>query len=193
MSFSLSEAKQTRLATLYGGVDILGEDVAWTEVLDVWERRVNQRLDVSKTNPINDPLFQRGGIGLYSTVEDYYRFAQMLLNKGELGGVRVLAPKTVELMHMNHLNKDLLPLKLGGFEIPGYGFGLGSRILLNVAESQLVGSQGEYGWGGAAKTYYWIDPKEELVGIFFTQWMCNFSMVERQFQTLAYHGIMDNH
>jgi CubicO group peptidase (beta-lactamase class C family) len=190
IGFSLSNIQQQHLAAMYGGVDLFGKNVAWSEIVDAWNRGVNQRLDVDSTYPLSDPKFQRGGIGLYSTIEDYYHFAQMLLNKGELNGVRLLAPKTIELMHMNHLNKKLLPLKLGGFEIPGYGFGLGSRVLLNVAESQVPGSEGEYGWGGAAKTYYWVDPKEELIGIFFSQWMCNFSMIERQFQTLAYQAVL---
>ena len=72
-------------------------------------------------------------------------------------------------MHMNHLPPALLPFELGGGTFSGYGFGLGSRVLLNVAESAMPGSVGEFGWDGAAKTYYWVDPKEELVGILMAQ------------------------
>lgn len=189
-NFALSEAKQQRLAAMYGGIDIFGSNVCFSDLLDVWQRGVNQRLDISETSPVNNSTYQRGGTGLFSTAENYYRFCQMLLNKGELDGVRILAPKTVDLMHMNHLNKNLLPIKPGDIPMPGYGFGLGSRVLLNVAESQLAGSEGEYGWAGAATTYYWVDPKEELIGIFLSQWMCNFSMIERKFQALVYQAVL---
>ena len=102
----------------------------------------------------------RGGHGLFSTIGDYFRFAQMLANGGELDGTRILGRKTLELMHLNYVPAALLPLDIGGLPLPGYGFGLGSRVLMDVAQSGAPGSAGEFGWSGAAKTTYWVDPKE---------------------------------
>jgi CubicO group peptidase (beta-lactamase class C family) len=102
-----------------------------------------------------------GGAGLLSTASDYARFLQMLLNGGELDGVRVLSPKTVELMTVDHLD---------GLEFePGLGFGLGFRVTVDVGARGVPGSLGEYGWGGAYHSTYWVDPEEELVVVYFTQ------------------------
>ena len=119
------------------------------------------------------------------------QFAQMLLNGGKLNGSRILGRKTVEFMHLNHLPISLLPFEIFGFPSPGLGFGLGSRVLLNVAESGVPGSVGSFGWSGAAKTYYWVDPKEELIGILMTQFMGSFDLPENDFQVLAYSALMD--
>jgi CubicO group peptidase (beta-lactamase class C family) len=115
----------------------------------------------------------------------------MMLNRGALDGVRILAPAIIDFMHMNHVSPALLPYEIGGIQRSGYGFGLGSRVLLNVAESALPGSQGEYGWAGAAKTYYWVDPKEELIGILMAQFMLDFDLPEKTFQVLAYQALIE--
>ena len=94
-------------------------------------------------------------------------------------------------MHTNHLPHSLLPYNIGPLPLSGYGFGLGSRVLLNVAESVMPGSVGEFGWAGAAKTYYWVDPKEELIGILMTQYMASFDLPEKDFQVLSYQAIIE--
>jgi CubicO group peptidase (beta-lactamase class C family) len=86
---------------------------------------------------------------------------------------------------------SLLPLEIGGLPLPGYGFGLGSRVLLDVAQSSAPGSVGEFGWSGAAKTHYWVDPKEEVVGLFMTQSMMSFDLPEFDLRALAYQAIDD--
>ena len=101
--------------------------------------------------------------GMLTTPPDYARFAQMLLNGGELDGVRILGRKTVELMTSNHLGDreiDLLP-------IPNYGFGLGYSVRKSIERSFYPGSPGTFGWGGAAGTWFFVDPVEDLVGCFF--------------------------
>jgi CubicO group peptidase (beta-lactamase class C family) len=133
----------------------------------------------------------RGGHGLFGTIGDYFRFAQMLANGGELDGARILGRKTLELMHSNHVPPPLLPLDVGGLPLPGYGFGLGSRVLMDVAQSGAPGSVGEFGWSGAAKTQYWVDPKEDLVGLFMTQSMMSFDLPEYDLRALAYQAIED--
>ena len=102
------------------------------------------------------PNFLSGGGGLVSTTMDYMRFSQMLLNGGELDGVRILAPSTVRLMHMNHLPRDVKEMS------PGAGFGLDFGVVLDPVAHDGI-SKGEYWWGGAAGTWFWIDPKEDLV------------------------------
>ncbi len=189
--FYVPPEKQRRLAAVYGLPDI---GLATTHVISLWmawQNGVNERLDVSKTHPSDQESYARGGYGLFSTAWDYLRFAQMLLQGGELDGVRLLSRKTLELMHSNHLPASLLPYEIGGMPAHGYGFGLGSRVLLNVAEAQIPGSVGEFGWGGAAKTYYWVDPKEELVGVFMCQAMMSFEVPDIDFRVLAYSALVD--
>jgi len=105
-----------------------------------------------------------GGAGLLSTARDYARFLQMMLNGGELGDVRILSRKSVELMTVNHVG-DLLDS--GGAS--GTGFGLGFQVLEDLGKRGTPGSAGEYGWGGAYHSTYWVDPAEELVVVYFTQ------------------------
>jgi CubicO group peptidase (beta-lactamase class C family) len=102
-----------------------------------------------------------GGAGLLSTARDYARFLQMILNGGELDGVRILGPKTVELMTVDHLGD--VPFR------PGQGFGLGFSVLEDVGARGTPGSAGELGWGGAYHSTYWVDPEEELVVVHLTQ------------------------
>ena len=111
----------------------------------------------------------RGGHGLVSTSADYLQFCRMLLNKGELEGERILSRKSVELMTMNHLPETHLPFDINGKVFWGYGYGLGFRVNISPAQGQILGSIGEYGWGGAASTFFWIDPIENFIGIFMSQ------------------------
>ena len=107
-----------------------------------------------------------GGAGLTSTAADYARFANMLLNGGALDGVRLLSPKTIELMTMSHTSELTPPLQLLG---PGVNFGLGFRVVTDLASTQAIGSEGMYGWDGIYGTNFWVDPKEKLVAILMVQ------------------------
>jgi CubicO group peptidase (beta-lactamase class C family) len=122
------------------------------------------------------PQLESGGGGLAGTAEDYMRFCRMLLNGGELDGARLLSPKTVRLMTMNHLPggktmTEMMP-STAAFNESGYagvGFGLGLAVTENVAATGLPGTAGEYSWGGAAGTYFFSDPKEDLAVVFMSQ------------------------
>ncbi len=128
-----------------------------------------------------------GGGGLVSTASDYARFAQMLLNGGELDGVRLLGRKTIELMTMDHLGGAMHP-----FEDQAYGVGLGVGVLTDVAHSRMLGSAGSYGWGGAANTNFWVDPEEELIGLLMLQFMPSDTyMVVPDFRVAVYQSIVD--
>ena len=126
-----------------------------------------------------------GGAGLLSTAQDYSRFLSMMLQGGALDGVRVLSPKTVELMTVNHVG-DLFAWG------PGQGFGLGFRVLLDLGASGAHGTEGEYGWGGAYHTQYWIDPAEDLVVVYMTQLIPAGSVDDhRKLRSLVYSAIVE--
>lgn len=110
-----------------------------------------------KQSPYLSPTtFFSGGGGMVSTTMDYMRFCQMVLNGGQLDGVRILSPLTIDLMHRNQLSKDI------GEMSPGTGFGLDFAVIEDPVEADTI-SKGEFYWGGAAGTWFWIDPLEDLV------------------------------
>jgi CubicO group peptidase (beta-lactamase class C family) len=189
--FAVPEEKRSRVATMYGHPDVTTH--TFSQIFAAWQSGFNEEIDVSHTYPTHDaPNFQRGGHGLFSTAGDYLRFAQMLLNGGALDGARIVGRKTLELMHMNHLPAALLPYRIGpNPPTAGYGFGLGSRVLLDPAATGVTGSVGEYGWAGAAKTYYWVDPVEEIVGVFMSQFMMAVEVPDQDFRVLAYQALVD--
>ena len=136
-----------------------------------------------------------GGGGLCSTAGDYLRFCRMLLNKGELDGVRLLGRKTVELMTSNHLGGDLADLGMPRFSeltYAGIGFGLGFSVMLDPAKAQIVGTPGEVAWGGAASTAFWIDPREEMIVILLTQLMPSSTYpIRRELRVLSYAAVVE--
>jgi CubicO group peptidase (beta-lactamase class C family) len=130
-----------------------------------------------------------GGAGLVSTAMDYARFVQMLLNGGELDGARILSRKTVELMSANHLGD--MP-RAGNLLPTGVGFGLTFAVNLGPGKNGNIGSEGEYYWGGAAGTRFWIDPKEQMIGVFMIQILPHTGLTYgSQFRQLAYQAIAD--
>jgi CubicO group peptidase (beta-lactamase class C family) len=133
-----------------------------------------------------------GGSGLVSTTSDYLRFAQCILNRGELEGVRLLGPKTVELMTCNHLPPAVLPIAFEGMEpMLGMGFGLGFSVMLDFAQTGLMGSLGDHGWGGYAETLFWIDPKEDMVALLMTQYLPSQTYpIRKEFRTAVYQALI---
>jgi CubicO group peptidase (beta-lactamase class C family) len=141
------------------------------------------------------PRVPSGGGGLVSTAADYMRFCTFMLNKGELDGARLLGRKTVELMTMNHFPGDMAEMGQPRFsESPftGIGFGLGFSVMLDPAKAQILGTPGEYAWGGAASTAFWIDPVEEMAVILLTQLMPSSTYpIRRELRVLTYQAIVD--
>lgn len=118
------------------------------------------------TDYIKQPGAPQGGGGLVATIEDYYRFAQMLLNQGQLGGTRVLAPSSVKLMTSNHLPANLLTGEFGiGMHImrPGFGYGYNCAVVFDPAEANMSDGKGTFFWDGAAGTWFWVDPTNDLI------------------------------
>ena len=153
--------------------------------------------DPVSSSYLSRPTFFSGGGGMVATIDDYQRFAQMLLNKGELEGARVLGRKTVEYMSTNHMpgNVDLAAMGQPVFsETPyeGIGFGLGFSVVVNPAAANVLDSAGEFAWGGAASTYFWVDPMEDLTVIFMTQLLPSSTYpIRRELKTLIYQAIVD--
>ena len=136
-----------------------------------------------------------GGGGLASTIGDYFRFCLMLANGGELDGVRLLSPKTLEFMTMNHLPdnktlKDMGDKTFSESRMDGSGFGLGWAVTTDVVATTQPGSIGTFSWGGMASTFFWIDPVEDLIAIQMTQLMPSGAYpIRPQFQQLVYAAI----
>jgi CubicO group peptidase (beta-lactamase class C family) len=154
--------------------------------------------DPTKSSFLSPPSFISGGGGLCSTAADYLTFCRALLNGGELGGVRLIGPKTLALMTSNHLP--------GGLDLPGMsrslfseatydgiGFGLGFAVTMDPAQTLIAGSPGEFNWGGAATTSFFIDPAEELITIFMTQVIPSSAYpLRRELRTMVYAAISDS-
>jgi CubicO group peptidase (beta-lactamase class C family) len=167
-AFWVPPEKVDRLAITYGP-----DEQGGLKALKPWD-------DV--TRPTRKPF---GGGGLVSTAGDYFRFGQMLLNGGELEGVRLLGRKTVEWMLQNHLPAGIHPMG----ELAN-GFGLGGAVLLHPGLSHRPGSVGRFGWGGAANTEWWIDPAEQLNCIIMLQYMPCFTIpIVEDFAQLAYQAL----
>jgi len=154
--------------------------------------------DPTKSAYLSPPSFVSGGGGLVSTASDYLTFCRALINGGELGGTRLLGPKTLQLMTSNHLpgGVDLPALSRSMFSEAtnsGIGFGLGFAVTMDPAKALLPGSAGEYFWGGAAGTAFWVDPAEELIAIFMTQLMPSSAYpIRRELRTLVYAAITES-
>jgi CubicO group peptidase (beta-lactamase class C family) len=182
--FFVPQDKRARLATCYWSKD---------DRLALWDDGVKTMRYAAP------PRLLSGGGGLAGTAADYLRFARMLLNRGELDGVRYLSPKTVALMTMNHLPgnaeiAELMPVS-GLFNETGYrgvGFGLGVAVMQNLSHAALPGSLGEYGWGGLAGTFFFVDPQEEMIAVVMTQVIDNQARrmrLRRDLRTLIYSAM----
>jgi len=157
---------------------------------DLTSGKPNNLIDVSAV-PANDS----GGAGGVSTAADYLRFAQMLLNGGQLDGNRILSRSTVALMTSDHLGTRIsAPITPGELllGVPGYTFGLGFAVRQGQGVAGVPGSAGEFMWAGYAGTYFWVDPKEEIVALYMTQAPSPIrAYYRRLFKQLVYGAIVD--
>lgn len=149
-------------------------------------------IDAPATSRYAKPAtFFSGGGGLVSTAEDYLRFCQMLVNGGELGGTRILRRETVEDMTSNHLPEDLIPIAVGPAGRPGIGFGLGFSVRVSATSDAPWAPVGEYGWGGAASTHFWVSPRDELVVVALSQYMPFSDRLQKAIKPIVYGAMTD--
>nr|WP_223999700.1 serine hydrolase domain-containing protein [Cupriavidus pinatubonensis] len=187
--FHVPEDKVARFCACYA-IGVLGSKVI--------SNKGPMLQDDPRASPyLKPPSFISGGGGLVSTAADYMRFARMLLQGGELDGVRLLGPKTLKLMTANHLpgGVDLPAMSRSMFSeatYDGVGFGLGFATTVTPASTLIPGSPGDFFWGGAASTFFWVDPQEDLIGLFLTQLLPSSAYpVRRQLRTLVYSAITE--
>ncbi|MCM3873969.1 MAG: beta-lactamase family protein [Pyrinomonadaceae bacterium] len=171
--FYLPESKKDRLAVVY-----------WRQTAGGLERAPDPGGSDGQGAYLKGPRKSySGGAGLLSTAADYGRFLQMLLNGGELDGTRIMSRKSVELMTVDHLGDKTFR--------SGEGFGLGFSVVKDLGARGVPGSVGEFGWGGAYHSVYWVDPKEQLVVVYFTQLMRGGDIDDhRKLRALVYQAIV---
>jgi CubicO group peptidase (beta-lactamase class C family) len=174
-AFQVHPDKAARFATLYGK----------TEQGDL------KVLDTAMGGDFYNVRLHAGGHGLVSTAADYLRFAQLVRNGGALDGTRLMGRKTMDLMTINHVPPALLPLCMGE-PWPGFGYGLGFGVLVDLAASGIMGSVGNHRWSGYANTHFWVDSQEDLIGILLLQYLPGGTYpVTDDFKTLVYQALVD--
>ena len=175
-AFYVADEKLDRFANNYGP----RQTTSGIKVID--------RADNSKF--AKRPSFLSGGGGLVSTARDYMRFCQMLLDEGEFGGERLLSDASVREMTKNQLPPEAYPLTLNGVR-EGVGFGLGFSVVVEITDWTRLCHAGEYGWGGAASTHFWISPDDDLAVVVLTQFMPFSFELENSVKPLVYEAIVD--
>lgn len=198
--FSVTKGNRDRFASLYSplsGADM--SNVGKKSVSDSRQMKPGLKLqEPAATSRYLKPtkLFSGGG-GLTGTIGDYARFCQMLLNGGELDGERLLSPITVNFMRSNQLpdNADMAAMGQPVWSETSYdgiGFGLGFAVVIDPPKASIITSVGEHHWGGAASTFFWIDPQEDLFVVFFTQLMPSSTYpIRRELRTRVYQAIVE--
>ena len=180
--FYLPSSERARLATVYssvaGGRIERAPDPGYQDDSGIFGM-------IGQGEYVDGPrLSFSGGAGLLSTARDYATFLQMMLNKGELNGIRILSPNTVQLMTVNHLGD--IPFR------PGQGFGLGFSVVTDLGARGVPGSVGEFGWSGAYHSTYWADPEEELVVVYLTQLIPAIGVDDQdKVRALVYQSLVD--
>ncbi len=165
-AFGVADDSRDRLMPMYGTglLDGLPPLAVGPQELD--------RLDVDRLNPIDRAkTFRRGGLGLFSTLQDYSAFARMLITGKSQDGEVLVSRKMLEMLRTNRVPESQMPLAIGPSVFAGYGWSLVGRVQLDSGRATSLTSVGEFGWAGAATTYFWVDPLEDVFGVIMTQYM----------------------
>ena len=198
-SFSVRAENHVRFAALYaplsgGGLSNVNRGAASNEPC---APGLALQESASESPFLQPTTVYSGGGGLTSTVEDYRRFCQMFLNGGELAGERLLSPKTVEFMRRNQLPDNCDMAAMGQpvwseTNYAGIGFGLGFAVVIDPVKAHTITSVGEHHWGGAASTFFWLDPEEDLFVVFLTQLLPSTTYpIRRELRTRIYQALID--
>ncbi len=195
--FHVKQENHDRFSALYE--PLVGPTMGMIGGPDPSERHGLKLREPYNESPYLEPTKNySGGGGLVSTMNDYSRFCQMLMNGGELDGARILSPTTVRHMRSNHLpdNKDMAAMGQPVWSETSYdgiGFGLGFAVVLDPVKASIVASPGEHHWGGAASTFFWLDPSEDLYTIFLTQLIPSSTYpIRRELRARVYQSLVDS-
>ena len=181
--FFVPESERSRLMPMYGrSLDKIPQSPDIDATL--------KSFDVADAYPCDKPeVFARGGLGLFSTAEDYIRFAQFTVDGKTPMGASLLSRKMVDFMWHNRLCDEQLPYWLGPFPSPGYGFNLLGRVMMDLGQAISLTGKTEGGWGGAAATYYWADRQEDFVGVVMAQNLGSLSPMRTDLMAAAYQAL----
>ena len=165
-TFCLAPDQQGRLMAIYGP-----RSISALPVLQKMPHDLSVQADLGASHPLSDPNFRRGGYGLYSTVSDYMAFANMLLTGRAQKGDIILSSAMMDMARAVRVSFAQNTFRINDEPFSGYGWGLLGRVMENIGRAQYPTSQGEFGWSGAAATYFWIDPKRQVTGCVMTQYI----------------------
>ena len=179
--YHVPASKQSRLMPMYGA-----KDLTELNALNMPTEQLLTDTDVEEMYPSTNPEFSRGGHGLFSTLDDYCRFARMLLTGKGPNNEPIISRKMHEMMQANRIPPEQLPLTIGMNALPGYGWGLTGRIMMDPGKALALTGKGEFGWAGAASTYFWVDPLEEMTGVIMTQYLGSILPLSDDLRSAAY-------
>ena len=181
--FYVPDADRHRLMAMYGLGDLTGLPPVTAMPHDLVRR------DISQMYPVDKPDFRRGGLGLYASLNDYMCFARMLLTGRTARGEVVVSNKMHQILQQNRITAHQLPLSIGAVPLCGYGWGLTGRVMIDPGAATAPTSDGEFGWAGAADTYFWVDPREDMVGVLMTQFLGGAVPLAEDMRTAAYQSL----
>ncbi len=185
-TFFVKPDQQHRLLPLYGVRD-LGQEAIFTT-----EPNRLELMDVERGYPSNSPTFERGGHGLFSTLADYYRFLQVMIDGTSESGEVLLSVPMVNMMWRNRIPLSQMPLTIGDNPMPGYGWNLFGRVMMDTGYALNLSSDGEGGWSGAASTYFWVDRTMNFRGIVMSQYQGSTLPLGTEMQAMAYQALSSN-
>ena len=165
-TFCLNPDQQGRLMAIYGP-----RSISALPVLQKMPHHLSVQADLGASHPLSDPNFRRGGYGLYSTMSDYMAFANMLLTGRAPNGDIILSSAMMDMARSVRVSFAQNTFRINDEPFSGYGWGLLGRVMENTGQAQYPTSLGEFGWSGAAATYFWIDPKRQVTGCVMTQYI----------------------
>ena len=180
-SFCLNDSQLSRLMTLYGSESLHGLPPLCPS------EHVLKEQDPHQSYPTHSPSFRRGGLGLYSTLSDYSHFVRMLLNGKNQQGEVLLSSKSLKMMHGNRIPLHNLPLRIGDTPLLGYGWNLSGRVMINTSLAlSPQATVNEFGWAGAASTFFWVDPDQQITGVIMTQFIGSNYLLADDMKTAFY-------
>ena len=178
-SFSISEANTKKLMPMHGNTD--------ANKLISFQQAPLKIVDAEQNHPSQGNLVNlRGGTGLFSTIDDYQLFCNFLLNGKDKNGSPLISKTMHDFMLTNRISDHMLPLRLGPIELSGYGWNLIGRVMTNKGLAMSLTENGEFGWSGAASTYFWIDRENQLTGIIMTQYIGAYITIADDFRATSY-------